>query len=134
MNSDDIFAMEELPQSMVVIGGGYIGIELAQILQAFGVKVTLLVRSVPLKFVDEDIREVLLENMRKLGVDVRLETPHESITKNWNGSLNVNLKNGETINAEECLLAVGRPPNLKGLGLDKTQIVTDNGAIKVNEF
>jgi glutathione reductase (NADPH) len=57
MNSDDFFMMEELPESAVVIGGGYIGIELAQILQALGVKTTLVVRSVMLRFLDEDITQ-----------------------------------------------------------------------------
>ena len=50
--SDDIFEMEELPKSIVVIGGGYIGIELAQIMHAFGVKTTLIIRDIPLRFVD----------------------------------------------------------------------------------
>lgn len=49
MDSDDFFAMETLPESAVVIGGGYIGVELAQILQALGVKVTLVVRSIILR-------------------------------------------------------------------------------------
>lgn len=71
-NSDDFFTWEELPPRAVVIGGGYIGIELAQILHALGVKVTLLVRSVMLRFLDEDLHAVLLENMQKLGLDVRL--------------------------------------------------------------
>ena len=55
MNSDDIFAMEELPKEMVVIGGGYIALEMAQILNSFGVKVTVVIRSSPLKFVDHEI-------------------------------------------------------------------------------
>ena len=76
MNSDDFFEMETLPERMVVIGGGYIGIELAQILQAFGVKVTLLIRSIPLRFIDSDITDVLVESMIKLGIDVRLNSPH----------------------------------------------------------
>jgi len=59
MNSDDFFEMEELPEKMVVIGGGYIGVELAQILAAFGVKITLVVRSVILRFLDRDIVECL---------------------------------------------------------------------------
>jgi glutathione reductase (NADPH) len=57
MNSDDFFTMTELPESMAVIGGGYIGVELAQIMQALGVKVTLIVRSQILRFLDEDVRE-----------------------------------------------------------------------------
>ena len=52
MNSDDIFAMEELPESMIVLGGGYIGVELAQIMQALGVSTTVLARGAMLRAVD----------------------------------------------------------------------------------
>jgi len=89
--------METLPEKCVVIGGGYIGVELAQILQAYGVKVTLVVRSIILRFVDRDIIDVLMENMVKLGIDLKLDSPHESVVKNEDGTLNVNLKNGESI-------------------------------------
>ena len=60
MNSNDFFSMEELPKSMAVIGAGYIGVELAQILQALGVEVTLIVRSRPLRFLDQDILDILI--------------------------------------------------------------------------
>jgi pyruvate/2-oxoglutarate dehydrogenase complex dihydrolipoamide dehydrogenase (E3) component len=59
MNSDGFFAMEQLPKSIVVVGGGYIGVELAQILNSFGVKTTLIARSVLLSFIDRDVIEVL---------------------------------------------------------------------------
>eukprot|EP00806_Schmidingerella_arcuata_P002870 Macronucleus_36.p1 GENE.Macronucleus_36~~Macronucleus_36.p1 ORF type:complete len:473 (+),score=103.56 Macronucleus_36:1-1419(+) len=134
INSDDFFNLETLPESIVVIGGGYIGIELAQILQAFGVQVTLLVRSRPLKFLDSDITDVLVESMQRLGIDVRLNSPHQSVIKNWNDMLTVKLESGETINTEQCLLALGRPPNLRGLDLEKTSIQTEKGAIVVDEF
>jgi pyruvate/2-oxoglutarate dehydrogenase complex dihydrolipoamide dehydrogenase (E3) component len=52
MNSDDFFLMEELPKKMIVIGGGYIGMEMASIMRAMGVEVTIVCRSIPLKFVD----------------------------------------------------------------------------------
>ena len=52
MTSDDIFTLEELPETMVVLGGGYIAFEMAQILNSLGVKVTVVVRSSPLKIVD----------------------------------------------------------------------------------
>ena len=134
MNSDGFFEMEELPESMVVIGGGYIGIELAQILQALGVKVTLLIRSIPLRLVDRDICEVLLENMGKLDLDVRLHAPHDSVTKNDDGSLNVNLKDGTTIRADKCLVAMGRPPNITPLKLENTGIQVAKNAIVVDEY
>ncbi len=70
MTSDEIFALEKLPKSIVVIGGGYIGTEMVNIMQAFGVKSTLLVRDALLGRVDQEIVDLLIENMRKLGVDI----------------------------------------------------------------
>jgi glutathione reductase (NADPH) len=117
MNSDDFFALEELPEKMVVIGGGYIGVELAQILAAFGVKVTLVVRSIILRFVDRDIIDCLMENMTKHGIVIKLDSPHQSVTRNDDGTLNVNLESGESITANKCLVALGRPPNIAPLAL-----------------
>lgn len=68
--------MEELPKSMICIGGGYIGVEMAQIMAALGVKVTLVARGVILKHIDRDIIDELMTNMKKLGVEIRLNAPH----------------------------------------------------------
>jgi mercuric reductase len=65
---------------MICIGGGYIGVEMAQILAALGVQTTLVVRSVILKQLDRDIVEELMSNMKKLGLEIRLESPHKSVT------------------------------------------------------
>ena len=133
-NSDDFFTMTELPETMVVIGGGYIGIELAQILQALGVKVTLLIRSIPLRLVDRDICDVLIENMVKLGLDVRMHTPHESVTQEADGKLTVNLKSGDKISCDKVLVALGRPPNVEPLKLENTDIKVEKNAIVVDEY
>jgi len=74
MTSDDIFKMTELPKSMAVIGGGYIGVEMAQIMQALGVKTSLLIRDYPLRHVDKEVIDLLIENMKKLDLEVRLNT------------------------------------------------------------
>ena len=134
MTSDDFFDMDVLPETMVVIGGGYIGVELAQIMAAFGVRVTLVVRSIILRFCDRDIIDCLMENMRKLGVDIKLDSPHDSVTAGEGGTLNVNLRGGESINCHKCLVALGRPPNVEPLGLANTAVEVARGAIKVDEF
>jgi len=117
MDSDGFFEMQTLPKRAVVIGGGYIGVELAQILHALGVKVTLIVRSLILKFVDRDIINVLQDNMRQLGSDLKLNSVHESVVKNEDDSLTVNLKGGASIECDVCLVALGRPPNVAPLAL-----------------
>ena len=134
-NSDDFFTWDTLPERAVVIGGGYIGIELAQILHALGVKVTLLVRSSMLRtFLDEDLHSVLLENMQKLGLDVRLKTSHDSVAKNPDGTLTVTTKTGETIVADKVLACIGRPPNITPLCLDQTGIKVEKNAVVVDEY
>lgn len=134
INSDHIFEMEELPEKMVVIGGGYIGIEIAQIMQAFGVKVTLLVRDIPLRFVDKDVVDELVVNMKKLGMDVRLKTPFTKVTKGDNGMLSVHLNDGTTVEGEKCLIALGRPPNVEPLALENTDVKVEKRAVVVDEF
>ena len=133
-SSDDFFEWEQLPEKCAVIGGGYIGVELAQILCALGVKVTLIVRSIILRFVDRDIIDVLMENMRKLGVDIRLDCGHNGVTQAEDGTLNVDLKSGEVINANKVLVCTGRPPNVGPLMLQNTGVQVERGAIKVDEF
>ena len=134
IDSDGFFAMEELPKRAVVIGGGYIGVELAQIFAAFGVKVTLIVRSIILRFCDRDIIEVLMENMRKLGVEIKLDASHREVVKNDDGSLTVKLADGSEVPCDLCLCATGRPPNIEPLGLANTSVEVVKQAIKVDEF
>ena len=101
MTSDDVFTLETLPKSLIVLGGGYIAIEMAQIMQALGVKTTLLVRDVPLRQVDIEIVDLLVENMKKLGLDLRLKAPFNKVTKDAeSGHLRVHLEDGTFIEAE----------------------------------
>ena len=138
MNSNDFFEMSELPKSIICIGGGYIGVELAQIMAAFGVKVTLITRGEILKHLDRDIVEKLMESMRKLGVEIILGRPHKAVTQNEDGSLVLHLhaKEGELnqLTADKILLALGRPPNVDALGLENTGIKVQNNFVAVDEF
>lgn len=136
MTSDDVFAMEKLPKSIVVIGGGYIGTEMVNIMQAFGVKSTLIVRDVLLGRVDQEIVDLLIENMKKLGVDVRMKTSTSKVTKDKeSGLLNVHLSDGSILETEAVLLALGREPNTDPLGLKEVGIELEkNGAVKVDEW
>jgi pyruvate/2-oxoglutarate dehydrogenase complex dihydrolipoamide dehydrogenase (E3) component len=108
---------------MVCIGGGYIGVEMAQIMAALGVKVTLVTRGIILKHIDRDIIQELMNNMKKLGVEIILNAPHKSVKKEKNGSLTLQLdvlEGNDKVNAEKILIALGRPPNVDGLCLNKT--------------
>lgn len=138
MTSDDFFEMKELPKEMIVLGGGYIGVELAQIMQALGVKVTLIVRGKILKQIDQDIIEMLVKNMKLSGMDVRLNTKFRTITQDKDGRLVLTLDTGsyneEKIIADKVLYAQGRPPLIDGLKLENTAVKAPNGVIQVDEF
>lgn len=134
-SSDDIFSMEELPKSMVTLGGGYIGVEMSQIMVALGVKTTLLARSKILRgMTDQELIPILMENMAKLHLDCRPNTPFTSVEKLENGLLRVNLADGGHVDAEKVLSALGRPPAVDDLKLDNAGVVVEKGAVKVDEW
>lgn len=81
ISSDDIFSMEKLPKSMVVVGGGYIGVEMSQIMHAFGVETTLLVRDLLLQRVDQEIVDLLIENMKKSGLNLQFKIELNKVMK-----------------------------------------------------
>ena len=136
MNSDDFFDMEELPKKVVVIGGGYIGVEFAQILHALGVDTTLLVRSVPLRFVDEDVRNVLEECINHSGMKLVKGRKHQKITKDEaTQELSVHLDDGSILTGDKVIIAIGRPPLVGPLHLENAGVaVNDKGAIIVDDF
>ena len=94
MDSNDFFTMEELPESVAVLGGGYIAVELAQILQSLGVKTSLIVRSRMMRFLDEDLLNVLLDEMDHSGLQVLQGSSHEKVEKLANGKLRVTMTDG----------------------------------------
>jgi len=94
-------------------------------LQALGVKVTLVARSRPLRFLDEDMLDLLMTEMRHTGLQVLDNTPHERVEKLPDGRYRVVFKNGESVEAGRVLQAIGRPPATNGLGLEHTQVELD---------
>ena len=72
--------------------------------------------------------------MKKLGLDARSKTPFTSVEKLENGCFKVNFENGQSLEAEKILSALGRPPNFEPLNLGAAGVVVENGAIKVDEF
>ena len=140
-SSDDIFTMTQLPKSMIVIGGGYIGVELAQIMHALGSEVTLVARGTLLRgHVDKDLVPVLTDNMDKLGMKYRLNTPYEDINRVGNNEYAVKLATKdheglpEILTAEKVLIATGRNPDFKDLWLENAGVKVNNGSITVDNF
>ncbi len=139
LSSDDALQMDQLPQQMLIVGGGVIGVEWASMLQDFGVKVTLVeagARLLPGE--DAEVSSELAKGLRKRGVriltSVQLNT--ESL-KLGEAGLTIEATTpdgGVLLEADKLLLCVGRQANIEGLGLENTDVSTSNGFIAANEF
>jgi len=131
--SDEIFGLERLPRRILIVGGGYIGVEFAGIFRGFGCEVTQVVRGPRiLRGFDEDVRAFLSEEMRKQGIALRCETGVHSVTRGREG-LTVTLSDDERVEVDTVLMATGRVANTSGLGLENAGVATDeSGSILVD--
>ena len=135
ITSNEVFHLDKLPKRVVIAGGGYIANEFAGIFNEFGSKVTIVNRGdTILRGYDEQIRDRLLQISMTKGIEFKFNAPFESIEKKDDGSLTVHLGNCDPIDADVVLVATGRVPNTKGLGLEAAGVELDaDGAIKVDE-
>lgn len=137
MVSDDLFHMQELPKSILIIGGGYIACEFACILNGLGVKVTQFYRGTQiLRGFDEEARNLIAESIKDNGVDLRLETNIEDMNSPKNGEpFKVKATDGIQYTFDAVLFATGRDPNSNDLGLEAAGIATGNkGEIVVDAY
>jgi len=136
IDSTGALSLEKLPESMVVIGGGVIGLELACAYAAFGTRVTVVeAQSSVLPMLDGDLTKVGVAHMQKMGIQFHLECPVQSIEPSPIGAKVIcKRKTGETVSfeAEKVLVAVGRKANTTSLNLDACGIKQDKGFILVN--
>ncbi|MEP5625339.1 MAG: FAD-dependent oxidoreductase, partial [Hyphomicrobiales bacterium] len=134
ITSNEAFHMTELPQSIVVSGGGYIAVEFAGIFNGLGVDTTLLYRGEEiLRGFDMDLRTTVRHEMEKKGINVILNDTFSSIDKRADGSLAGKTKAGKEIAADQIMFAIGRNPHTRDLGLEKAGVEMDHiGAIKVS--
>ncbi len=132
ITSNEVFDLPELPDAMVIEGGGYIAVEFACLLQRLGVAVTLVYRRDQiLRGFDQDMRNHLTDAMKTAGIDVRTNTMVRSIA-GAPGNLAIELSDGQTITVGQVMMATGRVPNSAGLGLEQLGVqINDRGAIAV---
>jgi pyruvate/2-oxoglutarate dehydrogenase complex dihydrolipoamide dehydrogenase (E3) component len=128
----------EVPKHLLVIGGGYIGLELAQAMRRFGSKVSLIERSEKLvSREDDDVSEALLGAFRAEGIEIFLNAKLKRVTGKSGVAVQVVLEQSgveKTLEGSHLLVATGRQPNTEGIGLELAGIeVTERGYIKVNE-
>ncbi|MCW2682012.1 MAG: pyridine nucleotide-disulfide oxidoreductase dimerization region [Frankiales bacterium] len=133
--SDEALSARQRPRSLVVMGGGAVGCELAQVHARFGVRTTL-VESGPRVAGREEasIADLLGQVLRDDGVDLRLGVQVQRAELTAQGRARVHLSDGTSVEAERVLVAVGRTPTTEGLGLDVLGIEPDDGgALAVDE-
>jgi glutathione reductase (NADPH) len=111
-----------LPESVLIVGGGYIGVEFAGIFHGLGARVTQVHRDrVFLRGFDEDVRAFLAQEMTKKGVRLRFKTQVTKIER-INGANLVTLTDGTSIDTETVMFATGRAPNTRNLGLENAGV------------
>jgi glutathione reductase (NADPH) len=135
VSSNEMFLLPELPRRLAVMGAGYIAIEFAGVFKALGSDVTLFNRSDKLlRGYDEEITGRLLQHAEAQGMNLRLGHALKQVTKQADGSLRIELSEGEPVEADVLLVATGRFPNTGGLGLEAAGIeLGQNGAIPVDD-
>lgn len=134
VSSNEMFSLADLPKRAVIVGGGYIAVEFAGILNGLGVETQLIYRGKQLlKSFDSDCCEKVTDGMIKKGVDVILNANVIAIEKQDYG-LNLKLDQGQTVTTDMVLYATGRQANTDGLGLENTKVtLNDRKAIVVDE-
>lgn len=135
ISSNECFKFEALPQSIVILGAGYIGMEFASIFAGFGVDVTVVHRGEQiLRGFDHDLCDMVAEALRDRGVDLRMCTNITSVEKDGDG-YRVALTDGDCLHASSVMAAIGRTPNTQGLGLEAAGVeLGDNGKVVVNAY
>lgn len=136
ITSDGFFELDEVPKRTAVIGGGYIAVEVAGVLNALGSDTHLFVRKDrPLRTFDKDIIDVLVNEMAKSGPTLHTHANATEVVKNADDSLTISFDNGETVTVDCLIWAIGRTANTSGFGLEKTGVeLTERGNIYSDAF
>lgn len=136
INSDHALQLKEVPSSILIVGGGVIGVEFASIFNMLGTKVTI-VEMLPniIPFEDEEVSKALKKSLEKTGIVIKTETRIESVTGEGGKQKAVVAGQGgsEEIVADKVLVAVGRSPYTEGLEMEKAGIKIDKGRVTVND-
>ncbi|PLT34771.1 dihydrolipoyl dehydrogenase [Bacillus sp. V5-8f] len=137
MTSDEALLMKTLPASIIIVGGGVIGIEWASMLQDFGVEVTVIEyadRIIPTE--DKDISKEMHRLMKKKGIKIVTTAKILPETLKKGDTVSISAEVGaekQEFKADRMLVSVGRQANIEGIGIENTEIVIDKGYIEVND-
>ena len=137
ISSNEFFELEQLPKNVLVVGAGYIAVELAGIFNALGAKTSLAIRNETfLRTFDSIFQEKLLLELENTGIKILKKSIPSKVTLNPETKLkSIHFENGQSIEEIDCLLwAVGREPNVEKLNLEKVGVKLERGYIKVDEY
>jgi glutathione reductase (NADPH) len=136
ISSNEAFYLEKLPKRIVIQGGGYIALEFACIFSGLGSDVTVVYRGDNiLRGFDEDVRAHLRTEMEKQGITILTGCTVDRIDRHGH-EFTSHLSNGSSVGSDQVMFAIGRHPNVAGLGLDKAGVALNpvNGGIAVDGF
>jgi dihydrolipoyl dehydrogenase len=137
LTNRELLEVKEIPSSLVIIGGGAVGVEFASVYHRFGSDVTLiemLPRILPLA--DEEVSKELEKSLKKQGIKILTGARVDKLTKTKQG-VELQVTQGteqQNLQAEKALVAVGRKPNTEAIGLENTRVELERGYVKANEF
>ena len=134
ITSDQALTLDHVPASVVILGGGVIGVEFASVWRSFGAEVTIVEMLPHLLPLEEESSSKLLERaFRRRGIGQKLGARFESVKDTGSGVV-VTLAGGATLEAELLLVAVGRGPVSAGLGYEEAGVEVERGFVKVDEY
>ncbi|QHZ98553.1 glutathione-disulfide reductase [Pasteurella multocida] len=136
IDSDGVFALSELPKRVAVVGAGYIAVELAGVMNSFGVKTHLFVRQhAPLRHFDPLIVDTLLEVIQQDGIQLHTQAIPQEVVKNADGSLTIKLEDGRCQEVDCLIWAIGRHPATDTINLEASGVKTNaRGFVKVDKY
>jgi glutathione reductase (NADPH) len=136
ITSNEAFFLDRMPDRIIIVGGGYIGLEFAGIFHGLGAQVTVIHRgALFLRGFDDDLRINLATAMRKRGIDLRFETTVTRIDRTDRAEVRATLSQGPALEANLILFATGRAAHTQGVGLEEAGVMLDGvGAVVVDHY
>ena len=136
ISSNEVFDLPVFPKRIAVVGGGYIGVEFAGIFHGLGAKVTQIHRGPRvLRGFDVQMADLIVETYRDKGIDMRMNTTLKRLDRQPDGSIRITLHDDSTLDVDQVLIATGRRPATRNLGLETVGLETGKaGEIRVDEL
>jgi dihydrolipoamide dehydrogenase len=133
LSSTEMLQLDELPETLLIVGGGVIGCEFAGICAAMGVRV-ILAEAQPtiLPFIDEDLARRLQVVLKQQGIDLKIKTRILEVARDGRRA-RVSLSDGSEVVVDKVLIAIGRSLNTADIGLEQAGVATESGAVIVND-